>query len=353
MNTEIRSLQLLERRSRGGGRAGADASRVGRAPSTAAPEGHAAFLGADWRRPRVARHRRGPRRRARAGGRHRRPLAGRRETTPATRRRCRRRRSQCGRHLRSARNNATTRRARAPGVSLTKPRRPARRGRAGRRERVARINGIGTAPQQQGDLTKIIRDGRIGIVIADGSFSKGVARVTQIARQNGGFVLESTSRDERSGTLTLRIPAKRFDDSMLALRALAGAARRGGRVPGHLGSGRDGRVHRPRRAARHPEGAARPAARAPARGHDLDRDPAARRSHRGRPAARSRRSRAAPLPEGPGRRGHDQGRGARARRRARGPGTEPREPEPRRLASSSPCRGSCGSSVPWSSAWAT
>lgn len=83
-------------------------------------------------------------------------------------------------------------------------------------------SGIGTAPQQQGDLTKVIRDGRIGIVIADGSFSKGVARVIQIARQNRGFVLESTSRDERSGTMTLRIPAKRFDDSMLALRALAG-----------------------------------------------------------------------------------------------------------------------------------
>ncbi|MGZ8631219.1 MAG: DUF4349 domain-containing protein [Actinomycetota bacterium] len=82
--------------------------------------------------------------------------------------------------------------------------------------------GVGAAPAQQGDLTKIIRDGRIGIVIADGSFSKGVSRVTQIARANGGFVLESSSRDERSGALTLRIPAKRFDDTMLALRGLAG-----------------------------------------------------------------------------------------------------------------------------------
>jgi len=82
-------------------------------------------------------------------------------------------------------------------------------------------SGIGAVPPQQGDLTKIIRDGRIGIVIADGSFSKGVSRVTQIARSTGGFVLESSSRDERSGTLTLRIPAKRFDDAMLALRGLA------------------------------------------------------------------------------------------------------------------------------------
>lgn len=80
---------------------------------------------------------------------------------------------------------------------------------------------IGAVPAAQGDLTKIIRDGRIGIVIADGSFSKGVSRVTQIARSTGGFVLESSSRDERSGTLTLRIPANRFDDAMLALRGLA------------------------------------------------------------------------------------------------------------------------------------
>lgn len=83
-------------------------------------------------------------------------------------------------------------------------------------------SGVGAVPTQQGDLTKIIRDGRIGIVIADGSFSKGVSRVTQIARQNGGFVLESSSRDERSGALALRIPANRFDDAMLALRGLAG-----------------------------------------------------------------------------------------------------------------------------------
>jgi Domain of unknown function (DUF4349) len=84
------------------------------------------------------------------------------------------------------------------------------------------LQGVGAVPDQQGDLTKIIRDGRIGIVIADGSFSKGVAGVTQIARRNGGFVLESSSRDERSGALTLRVPAKRFDDTMLALRALSG-----------------------------------------------------------------------------------------------------------------------------------
>lgn len=97
--------------------------------------------------------------------------------------------------------------------------------------------GIAEAPAEQGDLTKIVRDGRIGIVIADGSFSKGVSRVTRIARANGGFVLESSSRDERSGSLTLRIPAKRFDDAMLALRGLA--ADLGGRVESQDISGQD------------------------------------------------------------------------------------------------------------------
>ena len=97
--------------------------------------------------------------------------------------------------------------------------------------------GVAEAPAEQGDLTKIIRDGRIGIVIADGSFSKGVSRVTRIARANGGFVLESSSRDERSGSLTLRIPAKRFDDTMLALRGLAGDL--DGRVESQDVSGQD------------------------------------------------------------------------------------------------------------------
>jgi hypothetical protein len=94
-------------------------------------------------------------------------------------------------------------------------------GRADQRGATGAASGLGAVPAQQGDLTKIVRDGRIGIVIADGSFSKGVSRVTVIARRNGGFVLSSSSRDERTGALTLRIPAKRFDDTMLALRGLA------------------------------------------------------------------------------------------------------------------------------------
>ena len=72
-------------------------------------------------------------------------------------------------------------------------------------------------PQQFGDLSKIIRDGSIVIEVPKGEFQTGFAAVTRIADNNGGFVLSSQTRGQRQGTLTLRIPAKRFDQAMLAL----------------------------------------------------------------------------------------------------------------------------------------
>jgi Domain of unknown function (DUF4349) len=72
--------------------------------------------------------------------------------------------------------------------------------------------------QQKGDVSKMIRDGTMSIQVAKDGFSDGFAAVTRIAQNNGGFVLSSQIRGQRTGTLTLRIPAKRFDDAMLALR---------------------------------------------------------------------------------------------------------------------------------------
>jgi hypothetical protein len=72
--------------------------------------------------------------------------------------------------------------------------------------------------QQTGDVSKIIRDGTMSIQVAKDGFSDGFAAATRIAQNNGGFVLSSQIRGQRTGTLTLRIPAKRFDDAMLALR---------------------------------------------------------------------------------------------------------------------------------------
>jgi hypothetical protein len=71
---------------------------------------------------------------------------------------------------------------------------------------------------QIGDVSKIIRDGSMSIQLDKDGFSEGFAAVTRIARNNGGFVLSSQIRGQRRGTLVLRIPAKRFDDAMLALR---------------------------------------------------------------------------------------------------------------------------------------
>jgi hypothetical protein len=89
-------------------------------------------------------------------------------------------------------------------------------------------NGAGTggnlvAAQPQGDLSKIERDGQIGILLDNGQFRNGVDRVTQIAVNNKGMVLSSTSENDQSGTFTLRIPVARFDHVMISLRGIAPA----------------------------------------------------------------------------------------------------------------------------------
>jgi hypothetical protein len=73
---------------------------------------------------------------------------------------------------------------------------------------------------RQADLSKIIRDGRIGVVVPDGKFGDAVDDLTFIAEEHGGFVLSSSTRNERSGTFVLRIPAKRFDQALSDIRAL-------------------------------------------------------------------------------------------------------------------------------------
>jgi hypothetical protein len=75
-------------------------------------------------------------------------------------------------------------------------------------------------PQQQQDLSKIIRDGRISVVVPDGTFAENEDALTSIAVDNGGFVLSSSTKAERSGTFVLRIPAKRFDKALSDIRAL-------------------------------------------------------------------------------------------------------------------------------------
>jgi hypothetical protein len=81
----------------------------------------------------------------------------------------------------------------------------------------------GTAQRSglQRDLSKIIRDGRIGIVVPDGEFGNAVGDLNFIAEQHGGFILSSATQNERSGTFVLRIPARRFDRAIGDIRDLA------------------------------------------------------------------------------------------------------------------------------------
>jgi Domain of unknown function (DUF4349) len=77
-----------------------------------------------------------------------------------------------------------------------------------------------TARGQQQDLSKIVRDGRIGIVVPDDAFGGAVDQLTLIAERQGGFVLSSSTTNERSGTFVLRIPERRFDQARTAIRNL-------------------------------------------------------------------------------------------------------------------------------------
>jgi hypothetical protein len=67
--------------------------------------------------------------------------------------------------------------------------------------------------------TRIIRTGEISVIIPRDSFADRFAAVVNAAEHNRGFVAESRSR-ERVGTLTVRVPSARFDETLSAIRDL-------------------------------------------------------------------------------------------------------------------------------------
>jgi hypothetical protein len=75
------------------------------------------------------------------------------------------------------------------------------------------------APPQQ-DLSKIIRDGTITLVVSKGGFGTAFDKATGIAQEAGGFVLSSSISQENQGTLTIRIPSRKLDGAIVKLRAL-------------------------------------------------------------------------------------------------------------------------------------
>jgi hypothetical protein len=75
-------------------------------------------------------------------------------------------------------------------------------------------------PDEVGAPTaRIIRTGQISVVIPRDSFADRFAAVVDIAETNRGFVETSRSR-ERSGTLTVRVPSGRFDETLREIRDL-------------------------------------------------------------------------------------------------------------------------------------
>jgi hypothetical protein len=75
-----------------------------------------------------------------------------------------------------------------------------------------------TAPGPAIDA-RIIRTAELELKIPRDSFDDRFADVTDVAEDNGGFVANSTAR-ERSGSVTIRVPADRFADALRELREL-------------------------------------------------------------------------------------------------------------------------------------
>jgi hypothetical protein len=79
---------------------------------------------------------------------------------------------------------------------------------------------LGGKPIPQQDLSKIIRDGTITMVVPKGGFGTAFYEATGIAESAGGFVLSSSISQENQGTLTIRIPSRKLDGAIVKLRAL-------------------------------------------------------------------------------------------------------------------------------------
>jgi Domain of unknown function (DUF4349) len=71
--------------------------------------------------------------------------------------------------------------------------------------------------------SRIIRTGDISVIIPRDSFGDRFAAVVDAAEDNRGFVAESRSR-ERAGTLTVRVPSARFDETLGTIRDLGSVA---------------------------------------------------------------------------------------------------------------------------------
>jgi hypothetical protein len=68
-------------------------------------------------------------------------------------------------------------------------------------------------------VSRVIRTAELSLVIPRDAFDERFGEAVDVAEAQGGFVADSRSRS-RSGSLTVRVPAANFDETLHALRAL-------------------------------------------------------------------------------------------------------------------------------------
>jgi len=89
---------------------------------------------------------------------------------------------------------------------------------------VAQAPGAQPLPPPVATNERVIREGTISLAVEAGGFDQAYARVVTAARQEGGTVVSSTTtaRDggAASGTVTVRVPAERYEDLLLGIAAV-------------------------------------------------------------------------------------------------------------------------------------
>jgi hypothetical protein len=71
-----------------------------------------------------------------------------------------------------------------------------------------------------GDLSKIVKTARLSIVVGRDTFGDRFGGIGDIADRLGGYVQSSTTSGGRSGYVTMRVPASRFQEALRSLRGL-------------------------------------------------------------------------------------------------------------------------------------
>ena len=84
-----------------------------------------------------------------------------------------------------------------------------------------------------GDLSLIVKTARLSVVVERDTFAERFQDAVDVATANQGYVQTSTSRDDQFGSLVIRVPSNRFEETLRELKELGIA------VEGETVSGED------------------------------------------------------------------------------------------------------------------